>query len=54
MKQNLVIFAMVIFMIAFAAWGGGSQERTSDPEGKVATEAFTVETQLPLVAAVGE
>lgn len=54
MKQNLVIFAMVIFMIAFAAWGGGSQESASNPEGKVASEISAVETQLPLVMAVGD
>lgn len=52
MKQNLVILAMVISMIAFAALGGRSD--TSNPEGKVASGVSTAETQIPLVAAVGD
>lgn len=51
--KNLVILAMVISMIAFAAWGGRSGE-SSFSENEAASAVSTVEAQVPLVAAVNE
>ena len=52
--KNLVILAMVVSMITFAALGGRSDEGSSISNDKAAIESSAVETQLPLAMAVGD